>query len=209
MSPPIRTVIAPRTRKIAPEGAGVGSASTIGSFSITFGQEEVGRFVRELVRRLRGPPIVLLDNASTRKGDPLANLQRRHRRLRNRVFSFLRAGIEPRRRRLGAGQTETGQQSPSGCRGTDKRRRPLHQRHSLLAGKTPRLHPAIRTAFFWALIRYILYAEINNLIRFSRPFAPFIVGARSAPCFVPLTRAMRTDSRSPSLWISNTESNIR
>ncbi len=66
--------------------AGIGSASTIGSFSITFGREEACRFVRELARRLRGPPIVLLDNASTRKGDPLANLQRRHRRLRIEYF---------------------------------------------------------------------------------------------------------------------------
>ncbi len=55
-------------------------------FFDNLGQEEVGRFVRELVRRLRGPPIVLRDNSSTHKGDPLEQMQRQHRRLRIEYF---------------------------------------------------------------------------------------------------------------------------
>jgi transposase len=45
------------------------------------GQEEVCRFLRELLRHLRGPVIVLLDNSSTHHGAPLTRLLRRHPRL--------------------------------------------------------------------------------------------------------------------------------
>ena len=45
------------------------------------GQEEVCRFLRELLRHLRGSVIVLLDNSSTHQGAPLAKLLRRHPRL--------------------------------------------------------------------------------------------------------------------------------
>ena len=45
------------------------------------GQEEVGRFLRDLLRHLRGRLVVLLDNASTHRGKPLRQLLRRHRRL--------------------------------------------------------------------------------------------------------------------------------
>ena len=45
------------------------------------GQAEVCRFLRELLRHLRGSVIVLLDNASTHDGGPLAQLLRRHPRL--------------------------------------------------------------------------------------------------------------------------------
>ncbi|MGA3088330.1 MAG: IS630 family transposase [Terriglobales bacterium] len=44
------------------------------------GQEEVRRFLCELLRHLRGPVIVLLDNSSTHQGAPLQRLLRRHRR---------------------------------------------------------------------------------------------------------------------------------
>lgn len=45
------------------------------------GQEEVCLFLRELLRHLRGPVIVLLDNSSTHQGLPLRQLLQRHRRL--------------------------------------------------------------------------------------------------------------------------------
>src|SRR5207253_4669309 len=45
------------------------------------GQEEVCRFLRELLRHLRGPVIVLLDNSSTHQGQPLQNLLERNPRL--------------------------------------------------------------------------------------------------------------------------------
>ncbi len=64
-------------------------------FFDNLGQEEVGRFVRELLRHLSGPRIVLRDNASTRKGDPLANLQRRHRRLRIEYFPSYAPELNP------------------------------------------------------------------------------------------------------------------
>jgi len=50
-------------------------------FFDNIGQEEVCWFLRELLRHLRGPVIVLLDNSSTHHGEPLARLLRRHARL--------------------------------------------------------------------------------------------------------------------------------
>ena len=44
-------------------------------------QTEVCRFLRELLRHLRGPVIVLLDNSSTHQGEPLQKLLDRHPRL--------------------------------------------------------------------------------------------------------------------------------
>ena len=45
------------------------------------GQEEVCRFLQELLRHLRGPVIVLLDNSSTHQGKPLPRLLGQHPRL--------------------------------------------------------------------------------------------------------------------------------
>src|SRR5256884_6367669 len=52
------------------------------SFFENIGQEEVCVFLRELLRHLRGPIIVLLDNSSTHKGEPLEKLRARHPRLK-------------------------------------------------------------------------------------------------------------------------------
>src|SRR2546430_1997558 len=49
-------------------------------FFENIGQEEVCVFLRELLRHLRGPIIVLLDNSSTHKGEPLEKLRARHPR---------------------------------------------------------------------------------------------------------------------------------
>src|SRR5438876_4644540 len=51
-------------------------------FFENIGQEEVCVFLRELLRHLRGPIIVLLDNSSTHKGEPLEKLRARHPRLK-------------------------------------------------------------------------------------------------------------------------------
>jgi transposase len=51
-------------------------------FYDNIGQEEVCVFLRELLRHLRGPVIVLLDNSSTHKGKPIEQILGRHRRLR-------------------------------------------------------------------------------------------------------------------------------
>ena len=45
------------------------------------GQQEVCLFLRELLRHLRGPVIVLLDNSSTHQGKPLQKLLQRQSRL--------------------------------------------------------------------------------------------------------------------------------
>jgi hypothetical protein len=55
-------------------------------FFDNIGQQEVYRFLRELLRHLRGPIIALLDNSSTHKGDPIEQLQRRQHRLQVEYF---------------------------------------------------------------------------------------------------------------------------
>ena len=59
------------------------------------GQEEVCRFLRELLRHLRGSVIVLLDNSSTHHGAPLANLLRRHPRLHVEHFPAYAPELNP------------------------------------------------------------------------------------------------------------------
>ena len=59
------------------------------------GQEEVCRFLRELLRHLRGPVIVLLDNSSTHRGGPLAKLLRRHPRLHIEHFPAYAPELNP------------------------------------------------------------------------------------------------------------------
>jgi transposase len=59
------------------------------------GQEEVCRFLRELLRHLRGPVMVLLDNSSTHKGEPLPHLLRRHPRLHLEHFPAYAPELNP------------------------------------------------------------------------------------------------------------------
>ena len=58
-------------------------------------QEEVCRFLRELLRHLRGPVMVLLDNSSTHHGKPLHNLLRRHPRLHLEPFPTYAPQLNP------------------------------------------------------------------------------------------------------------------
>lgn len=58
-------------------------------------QEEVCLFLRELLRQLRGPLIVLLDNSSTHHGGPLARLLRRHPRLHIEHFPAYAPDLNP------------------------------------------------------------------------------------------------------------------
>ena len=55
-------------------------------FFDNIGQDEVCHFLRELLRHRPGPLIVLLDQSSTHKGGPVAQLQRQHRRLHLEYF---------------------------------------------------------------------------------------------------------------------------
>ena len=64
-------------------------------FYDNIGQQEVCLFLRELLRHLRGPLIVLLDNSSTHKGDPIEQLRRQHRRLRIERFPAYAPELNP------------------------------------------------------------------------------------------------------------------
>src|SRR5438309_2451087 len=59
------------------------------------GQEEVSRFLRELLRHLRGPVVVLLDNSSTHHGEALAKLLDRHPRLHLEYFPSYAPELNP------------------------------------------------------------------------------------------------------------------
>lgn len=64
-------------------------------FFDNIGQEEVSLFLREILRHLRGPVIVLLDNSSTHHGEPLARLLRRHPRLQIEHFPAYAPELNP------------------------------------------------------------------------------------------------------------------
>lgn len=59
------------------------------------GQEEVCMFLRGLLRHLRGPVIVLLDNSSTHQGEPLQRLLRQHSRLHLEHFPSYAPELNP------------------------------------------------------------------------------------------------------------------
>jgi transposase len=58
-------------------------------------QEEVCLFLRHLLRHLHGPVIVLLDNSSTHKGEPLQELLRRNPRLHIENFPSYAPELNP------------------------------------------------------------------------------------------------------------------
>ena len=64
-------------------------------FYDNIGQDEVCVFLRELLRHLRGPVIVLLDNSSTHKGAPIEQLLHQHRRLRIEHFPSYAPQLNP------------------------------------------------------------------------------------------------------------------
>ncbi len=71
----------------------------LGLYSLLFfdniAQEEVCVFLRELLRHLRGPVIVLLDNSTTHQGEPLQKLLRQHPRLRIEHFPSYAPELNP------------------------------------------------------------------------------------------------------------------
>jgi len=64
-------------------------------FYDNIGEKEVCLYLRELLRHLRGPVIVLLDNSSTHKGAPAEQLLREHRRLRIEYFPSYAPQLNP------------------------------------------------------------------------------------------------------------------
>jgi transposase len=58
-------------------------------------QEEVCVFLQHLLRHLRGPVIVLLDNSPTHKGEPLDQLLREHPRLHLERFPSYAPQLNP------------------------------------------------------------------------------------------------------------------
>jgi transposase len=64
-------------------------------FYDNIGQQEVCIFLREVLRHLRGPVIVLLDNSSTHKGEPLQKLMHQHPRLSIKYFPSYAPELNP------------------------------------------------------------------------------------------------------------------
>jgi transposase len=64
-------------------------------FYDNIGQEEVILFLRHLLRQFSGPVIVLLDNSSTHKGEPLEELRQRHPRLHIENFPAYAPELNP------------------------------------------------------------------------------------------------------------------
>jgi DDE superfamily endonuclease len=64
-------------------------------FYDNIGQDEVCVFLRELLRHLRGPVIVLLYNSSTHKGKPIEQVLGRHLRLRIEYFPSYAPQLNP------------------------------------------------------------------------------------------------------------------
>jgi len=64
-------------------------------FFDNIGQQEVCVFLRELLRHLRGPIIVLLDNSSTHQGEPLQKLLQQHPRLSIEHFPSYAPQLNP------------------------------------------------------------------------------------------------------------------
>jgi transposase len=64
-------------------------------FFDNIGQVEVCRFLQELLRHLRGPVIVLLDNSSTHRGKPLQKLLDHHPRLHLEHFPSYAPELNP------------------------------------------------------------------------------------------------------------------
>ena len=64
-------------------------------FFDNIGHDEVRVFLRQLLRHLRGPVIVLLDNSSTHKGPPIDDILDRHSRLRIEYFPSYAPELNP------------------------------------------------------------------------------------------------------------------
>jgi transposase len=64
-------------------------------FLDNIGQEEVSYFLQEILRHLRGPVIVLLDNSSTHAGEPLHKLLGRNPRLHLEHFPAYAPELNP------------------------------------------------------------------------------------------------------------------
>lgn len=64
-------------------------------FFDNIGQQEVCAFLRGLLRHLRGPIIVLLDNSNTHRGEPLEQLLCRHPRLHIEHFPSYTPELNP------------------------------------------------------------------------------------------------------------------
>ena len=64
-------------------------------FATNIGHPEARQFLVQLMRQLRGPVVVLWDNASIHKGDPIRDLCRRYRRLHLELFPSYAPELNP------------------------------------------------------------------------------------------------------------------
>lgn len=133
------------------------------------GQAEVCEFLRYLLRHLRGPVIVLLDNSATHKGAPLRALCQRHPRLHVEYFPAYAPELNPdeaawslAKRALVNGRLR---RSVARCR-----RGPGGA--GRVAGEAARVHRAIRASPFFdqSIAFFLLWSIIRRVYEFTPLF---------------------------------------
>jgi transposase len=131
-------------------------------FYDNIGQDEVCVFLRELLRHLRGPVIVLLDNSSTHKGKSIEQIQGQHRRLLIEYFPSYAPQLNPDegvwvlvKRALANGCPKDVNELMDDILCSIEAIRSSPE-------KRPQLHHPIRAASFFALNQCIICAAVNN-----------------------------------------------
>jgi len=118
-------------------------------------------FLRGLLRHLRSPVIVILDNSSTHKGEPLQQLLRQHSRLHIEHFPSYAPELNPDEGVWSLAKRALANSCPNDLE--ELVEDVIGSINNIdLAPETTRLHSAIRLAFFFALEYCIIYAEINK-----------------------------------------------
>ena len=133
-------------------------------FFDNIGQEEVCGFVREWLRHLRGPLILLLvDNSSTHKGNPIAHLQRQHPRLHIEYFPSYAPELNPDEGVWAQAKRELANSCP---RDVDELMEDILRSIDGIRSSPQKLRGCILQSDLpsSALIRYIIYAAVNRWI---------------------------------------------
>ncbi len=120
--------------------------------------------MHELLHRLGGPLIVLLNNSSTQEGGRIEQLQRQHRRLQIEYFRSYVPELNPDEGVRAQAKRELADSCPRDVNEKMEDILRSNRPYSFFAAETSRLHPAVRPAFIFALARQILYAESNKHI---------------------------------------------
>ena len=152
-------------------------------FFDNIGQEEVCRFLRELLRHLRGPVITLLDNSSTHKGDPIQQLQRQHRRLQVEYFPSYAPELNPDEGVWSLAKRELSYSCP---RDVDELMEDILRSIDGIRSSSEKLRGCILQSelpSFFVLSHYIIYAAVNSTDEAPMPRPPTKRKAMSADQF--------------------------